>query len=56
MSVNQLTSLIGIANNMDGQYIVSVLRDKFESSPELVSLLEENKVLELSQDDKLFRF
>lgn len=49
---NQLLALINSANAMDGQLILAAIRDKLpQISPEF---LEQNTVVELSQDDKLF--
>ena len=56
ISINQLFNLIEIANNIECQFIVSVLNDKFASSENFIELIELNKVLELSQSDKLFKF
>jgi len=53
---NQLASLINLVNssNFDGQYIVSVLSGKFKEK-HLKTLLEQNKVIELSPQEKLFK-
>lgn len=53
---HQLSTLFELVNSdkFNGQYIVSVLKDKFDN-PKLKKYLENNKVLELSQNDKLFR-
>ena len=53
---HQLNTLFELVNSdkFNGQYIVSVLKDKF-SSEKMKKYLEENKRLELSQNDKLFR-
>jgi uncharacterized protein YydD (DUF2326 family) len=53
---HQLNTLFKLVNSdkFNGQYIVSVLKDKFNSD-KLKKYLEENKRLELSQNDKLFR-
>ncbi|MFW5804255.1 MAG: DUF2326 domain-containing protein [bacterium] len=53
---HQLSTLFKLVNseNFNGQYIVSVLKDKFDSE-NLKDYFESNKVLELSQNDKLFR-
>jgi len=48
---NQLNTLIEMANNINGQYIVSVLRDKIPANIDISSF----EILTLSQDDKLFR-
>ncbi len=49
---NQLNTLIEVANSLNGQYIVPILRDKI---PPGVAV-EDYTVLSLSQEDKLFRF
>ncbi|NOX46236.1 MAG: DUF2326 domain-containing protein, partial [Chlorobi bacterium] len=53
---HQLSTLFELVNSakFNGQYIVSVLKDKFDND-KLKKYLEENKRLELSQNDKLFR-
>ena len=43
-------------NIIDGQYVVAVLRDKFSGNIEQNAIIEDNKIIELSQEDKLFRF
>lgn len=52
--INQLETLFNIANGINGQYIVAILRDKIETLSE--NVLKENTILNLSQDDKLFKF
>tara|TARA_R110002050_G_scaffold261556_1_gene401740 strand:- start:284287 stop:285993 length:1707 start_codon:yes stop_codon:yes gene_type:complete len=56
VSINQLMIINELANAIDGQYIVAVLRDKFSGDIEQNAIIEENKIIELSQDDKLFKF
>lgn len=53
---NQLVSLMNLvnSNDFDGQYIVSVLSGKFKEG-DLKKLLEQNKVIELSPQEKLFK-
>lgn len=48
---NQLNTIVEVANNINGQYIVPILRDKIPSNINV----SEFEVLSLSQDDKLFR-
>lgn len=51
---NQLTSLLEIASKINGQFILATLQDKLPDLPkEFVNI---NTILELSPDDKLFRF
>jgi uncharacterized protein YydD (DUF2326 family) len=49
---NQLSALLVEANKADGQLILATLRDKLPSMPK--EFLDQNTVLELSYDDKLF--
>jgi uncharacterized protein YydD (DUF2326 family) len=49
---NQLEALLRIANDVDGQLILSTLRDKLPETVE--ALVEECTVLQLAQDDRLF--
>jgi uncharacterized protein YydD (DUF2326 family) len=49
---NQLAALLMTANALDGQLVLSVLRDKLPGISD--TFLEENTILELSQDDKFF--
>jgi uncharacterized protein YydD (DUF2326 family) len=50
---NQLSALLTAANQLDGQLVVATLRDKLPTMPD--EFLEKNTILELAQDDKLFR-
>lgn len=50
---NQLSSLLRTANALDGQFVLATLRDKLPIMPG--KFIEENTILELSQDDKLFK-
>jgi len=50
---NQLSTLLSTADALDGQLILSTLRDKLPQMPK--GFIERNIVLELSQQDKLFR-
>lgn len=49
---NQLSELLTTANTLDGQLVLAAIRDKLPGISE--TFLEENTILELSQDDKLF--
>jgi uncharacterized protein YydD (DUF2326 family) len=49
---NQLTALLTEANQLNGQLILAVLRDKLPLMPE--NFVQKNTILELAQDDKLF--
>ena len=48
---NQLNTIMEVANSINGQYIVPILRDKIPSNIDISSF----EILSLSQDDKLFR-
>ena len=48
---NQLHTILEVANTINGQYIVSILRDKVPADIDISSY----EVVSLSQDDKLFR-
>lgn len=48
---NQLNTIIEVANNMNAQYIVPILRDKIPSNIDILDF----EVLSLSQNDKLFK-
>lgn len=50
---NQLAALLTEANQPNGQLVLATLRDKLPAMPD--SFLQDNTVLELSQDDKLFK-
>jgi uncharacterized protein YydD (DUF2326 family) len=50
---NQLAALLTEADKLDGQLILATLRDKLPPMPG--KFVESNTVLELSQDDRLFR-
>ena len=48
---NQLNTIVEVANSINGQYIVPILRDKIPSNIDI----SEFEVLSLSQNDKLFK-
>lgn len=48
---NQLNTIVEVANSVNGQYIVPILRDKIPSNIDISKF----EVLSLSQDDKLFK-
>lgn len=48
---NQLNTIVEVANSINGQYIVPILRDKIPSNIDI----SEFEVLSLSQDNKLFK-
>jgi uncharacterized protein YydD (DUF2326 family) len=50
---NQLSALLSIAAALDGQLILATLRDKLPAMPD--QFIQQNTVLELAQDNKLFR-
>jgi uncharacterized protein YydD (DUF2326 family) len=49
---NQLSELLTTANALDGQLVLAAIRDKLPGISE--TFLEENTILELSQDDRFF--
>ncbi len=51
---NQIQSTFDIADSLNGQFIVSVLRERISFLGE--SYINEHKILELSQDNKFFKF
>jgi len=48
---NQLNTIVEVANSINGQYIVPILRDKIPSNIDISGF----EVLSLSQEDKLFK-
>ncbi|MGD0825338.1 MAG: DUF2326 domain-containing protein, partial [Terriglobales bacterium] len=50
---NQLSALLTEANLVGGQLVLATLRDKLPAMPD--RFIENNTILELAQDDKLFR-
>ena len=53
MHIHQIKTSFDIASEIDGQYVVAILRDRIS---ELDSkFIEENTILKLSQNDKFFR-
>lgn len=54
VDANQIRDIFNEANSLHGQYIVSILSDKFSSSEDLL-FVEENSILELSSTDKFFK-
>jgi uncharacterized protein YydD (DUF2326 family) len=50
---NQLAALLDTADAIDGQLVLATLHDKLPEMPD--DFIERNTVLQLSQDDKLFR-
>lgn len=54
VDVNQIRDIFSEANNINGQYIVSILSDKFSDENDL-KLIEDNSILELSSMNKFFK-
>ncbi|KAA1189837.1 DUF2326 domain-containing protein [Photorhabdus heterorhabditis] len=54
VDINQIRDIFNVANNINGQYIVSILSDKFWSDDD-IHLIEENSILELSEKNKFFK-
>lgn len=51
--INQLKSIIEICHNIDGQYIIPILRERIDKID--TKYIEEAQVLQLSSEDKFFR-
>lgn len=56
VSINQLMIINEIASSINCQYIVAILKDKYSGNEEQFSIVENNKIIELSQSSKLFKF
>lgn len=56
VSITQLIKIAEISSNINGQYVLAILKDKFTSNKVGTTIVEENKILELSENDKLFKF
>ncbi|WP_182074549.1 MULTISPECIES: DUF2326 domain-containing protein [unclassified Serratia (in: enterobacteria)] len=54
VDINQIRDIFSEANGINGQYIVSILSDKFSEAGDL-KLIEENSILELSSTNKFFK-
>ncbi|NHB92128.1 DUF2326 domain-containing protein [Photorhabdus cinerea] len=54
VDINQIRDIFNVANDINGQYIVSILSDKFWSDDD-IHLIEENSILELSEKNKFFK-
>ena len=54
IDANQIYDIFQKANQIDGQYIVALLRDKI-SVPKFSTLIKESTILELSENDKFFK-
>ncbi|MHA6312296.1 DUF2326 domain-containing protein [Pantoea sp. S-LA4] len=54
VDVNQIRDIFSEANNVNGQYIVSILSDKFSDENDL-KLIQDNSILELSSMNKFFK-
>lgn len=51
--INQLETIFEIADSIDGQYILPILRERIDKlNPKKI---ESSIILELSEDDKLFK-
>lgn len=51
--INQLKTIFNLCQNINGQYIVPILRERVDKVD--AALIEQAKILELSTDDKFFR-
>ncbi|KFD20288.1 SbcC family exonuclease [Tatumella ptyseos ATCC 33301] len=54
VDVNQIRDIFIEANNINGQYIVSILSDKFSEDVDLKTM-KDNSILELSSTNKFFK-
>ncbi|WP_031523070.1 DUF2326 domain-containing protein [Siccibacter colletis] len=54
VDVNQIRDIFFEANNINGQYIVSILSDKFSEDVDL-KMMKDNTILELSSTNKFFK-
>lgn len=54
VDVNQIRDIFSEANGINGQYIVSILSDKFSDKEDL-KLMADNSILELSSTNKFFK-
>ncbi|HDR2792793.1 MULTISPECIES: DUF2326 domain-containing protein [Enterobacter] len=54
VDVNQIRDIFSEANSINGQYIVSILSDKFSDKEDL-KLIADNSILELSSTNKFFK-
>ncbi|WP_407320925.1 DUF2326 domain-containing protein [Dickeya ananatis] len=54
VDVNQIRDIFLEANNINGQYIVSILSDKFSGDVDL-KMMTDNSILELSSTNKFFK-
>ncbi|PMT96272.1 DUF2326 domain-containing protein [Klebsiella sp. Kd70 TUC-EEAOC] len=54
VDVNQIRDIFFEANNINGQYIVSILSDKFSEDVDL-KMMKDNSILELSSTNKFFK-
>lgn len=54
IDVNQIRDIFFEANNINGQYIVSILSDKFSEDTDLKMMMN-NSILELSSTNKFFK-
>lgn len=53
ISINQLNTLFGIADAIDGQFVVAVLKDKINTLDQ--EFIEKHTILTLSQHEKFFK-
>lgn len=54
VDINQIRDIFNYAKTINGQYIVSILSDKFNSEEDK-KMIEGHCILELSEDDKFFK-
>ena len=51
--INQLKTIFQICNEIDGQYIIPILRERIDKIDQ--NYIDRTKILELSTEDKFFK-
>lgn len=51
----QISAIYEICKSLDGQYILPILKEKFESAGISPSDIDKNTILSLSEDDRFFK-
>ncbi|WP_413515220.1 DUF2326 domain-containing protein [Serratia proteamaculans] len=54
VDINKIRDIFNAAKSISGQYIVSVLSDKFSTDQDM-KIIKESSILELSENDKFFK-
>ena len=53
--INQLQTIVDLSKEMDGQLIFPILRERINGIDDVDALIDQTKIIELSQDDKFFK-